>query len=57
VVNHIEERVFIRSAYMMPSRAKVEKEQTSLLRVPDGGKVIVTAERFRSHYNDDGNLI
>ena len=43
---------------MMPDREKVEQEQASLLRVPDGfKKVIVTADRYRSNYNDDGILI
>ncbi len=58
VVNRIDERVYIQSAYMMPDREKVEQEQASLLRVPDGfKKVIVTGDRFHSHYNDDGILI
>lgn len=58
VVNRFDERVYIQSAYMMPDREKVEQEQASLLRVPDGfKKVIITADRFRSHYNDDGILI
>jgi len=57
-VNRIDERVYIQSAYMMPDREKVEQEQASLLRVPDGfKKVIITGDRFRSHYNDDGILI
>ena len=58
VVNRGDERVYIQSAYMMPDREKVEQEQASLLRVPDGfKKVIVTADRYRSNYNDDGILI
>ena len=58
VVNRIDERVYIQSAYMMPDREKVEQEQASLLRVPDGfKKVIITGDRFHSHYNDDGILI
>ena len=58
VVNRFDERVYIQSAYMMPDKEKVEQEQASLLRVPDGfKKVIITADRFRSHYNDDGILI
>ena len=58
VVNRIDERVYIQSAYMMPDREKVEQEQASLLRVPDGfKKVIITGDRFHSHYNYDGILI
>ena len=58
VVNRFDERVYMQSAYMMPDKEKVEQEQASLLRVPDGfKKVIITADRFRSHYNDDGILI
>ena len=58
VVNRGDERVYIQSAYLMPDREKVEQEQASLLRVPDGfKKVIITADRYRSNYNDDGILI
>ena len=58
VVNRIDERVYIQSAYALPDREKVKQEQASLLRVPDGfKKVIITADRFHSHFNDDGILI
>jgi predicted AAA+ superfamily ATPase len=58
VVNRHDERIYIQSAYMMPDREKVAQEQASLLRVPDGfKKVIVTGDRSRSNYNDNGILI
>lgn len=58
VVNRHDERIYIQSAYMLPDKEKVNQEQASLLRVPDGfKKVIVTGNRFSSNYNDDGILI
>ncbi|MBR6495140.1 MAG: ATP-binding protein, partial [Prevotella sp.] len=58
VVNRHDERVYIQSAYMLPDREKVEQEQASLLRVPDGfKKVIVTGDRYRTNYSEYGILI
>lgn len=58
VVNRHDERIYIQSAYMLPDKEKAEQEQASLLRVSDGfKKVIVTGDRYRSNYNDDGILI
>jgi len=58
VVNRHDERIYIQSAYMLPDREKVDQEQASLLRVPDGfKKVIVTGNRYSSNYNDEGILM
>lgn len=58
VVNRHDERIYIQSAYMLPDKEKVDQEQASLLRVPDGfKKVIVVGNRYHSNYNDEGILI
>ena len=58
VVNRHDERIYLQSAYMLPDREKVQQEQASLLRIPDGfKKVIVAGDRYSSYYNDDGILI
>ncbi len=58
VVNRHDERIYIQSAFMLPDKEKVDQEQASLLRVPDGfKKVIVVGNRYHSNYNDDGILM
>ena len=58
VVNRHDERLYIQSAFALPDKEKVEQEQASLLKVSDGfKKIIISGDRFRSNYNDDGILI
>lgn len=58
VVNRHDERLYIQSAFALPDKEKVEQEQSSLLKVSDGfKKIIISGDRFRSNYNDDGILI
>ena len=58
VVNRHDERLYIQSAFTLPDKEKVEQEQASLLKVSDGfKKIIISGDRFRSNYNDDGILI
>lgn len=58
VVNRHDERLYIQSAYALPSKEKVEQEQASLLQVADGfRKIIVAGDRYTSGYNEDGILI
>ena len=45
VVNNDDERIYVQSAYSMPTREKVDQEQKSLLSIKDGfRKVIITAD-------------
>lgn len=58
VVNRHDERLYIQSAYALPSKEKVVQEQASLLQVADGfRKIIVAGDRYTSGYNEDGILI
>lgn len=58
VVNRHDERLYIQSAYTLPTEEKIEQEQTSLLMVPDGfRKIIIAGDRYSSGYNQDGILI
>lgn len=58
VVNRHDERLYIQSAYALPSVEKVEQEEASLLHVVDGfRKVIVVGDRYESGYNEDGILM
>lgn len=58
VVNRHDERLYIQSAYALPSNEKVNQEQDSLLHVDDGfRKVIVAGDRYHSGYNEDGILM
>ena len=58
VVNRHDERLYIQSAYALPSNEKVNQEQDSLLQVDDGfRKIIVAGDRYRSGYNEDGILM
>ena len=55
VVNRHDERLYIQSAYALPSKDKVNQEQESLLHVGDGfRKIIVAGDRYESGYNEDG---
>ena len=58
VVNRHDERLYIQSAYAMPTDDKVNQEQESLLHVDDGfRKVIIAGDRYHSGYNEDGILM
>lgn len=58
VVNRHDERLYIQSAYAMPTDDKVNQEQESLLHVDDGfRKVIIAGDRYHSGYNEDGILV
>ncbi len=55
VVNNDDERVYVQSAYSMPTREKVAQEQKSLLSIKDGfRKVIVTADNVAPWTTDEG---
>lgn len=55
VVNRHDERLYIQSAYALPSREKMEPEQASLLNVADGfRKIILAGDRYTSSYNEAG---
>lgn len=58
VVNRHDERLYIQSAYALPSKEKVRQEQDSLLYLSDGfRKIIVVGDRYSSGYNEEGILI
>lgn len=58
VVNRHDERLYIQSAYALPSKEKLDQEQASLLQVSDGfRKIIVVGDRYQSGYNQDGILM
>ena len=58
VVNRHDERLYIQSAYALPSKEKVEQEQDSLLHIADGfRKIIIVGDRFFTGYNEDGILM
>ena len=58
VVNRHDERLYIQSAYAMPSDDKVNQEQDSLLQVADGfRKIIIAGDRYSSGYNEAGILM
>ncbi len=58
VVNKHDERLYIQSAYALPTLEKVAQEQASLLQVNDNfRKVIIAGDRYQSGYNDEGILI
>ena len=55
VVNNDDERIYVQSAYSMPSREKVAQEQKSLLSIRDGfRKVIITADNVAPWTPDEG---
>lgn len=58
VVNRHDERLYIQSAYALPTKEKMVQEEASLLHVADGfRKIIVAGDRYFSGYNEDGILI
>lgn len=58
VVNRHDERLYIQSAYALPTTEKVNQEQASLLQVADSfKKIIIAGDRFGSGYNEDGILL
>lgn len=58
VVNRHDERLYIQSAYALPSNEKLHQEQDSLLQVEDGfRKIIVAGDRYHSGYNENGILV
>lgn len=57
-MNRHDERLYIQSAYALPTMDKVRQEQASLLRVSDGfRKIIIAGDRYTSGYNEDGILM
>lgn len=58
VVNRHDERLYIQSAYSLPTKNKVAQEQDSLLHISDGfRKIIIAADRYSSSYNEKGILV
>ena len=54
VVNNDDERIYVQSAYSMPTREKVAQEQKSLLSIKDGfRKVIVTGDNVAPWTTDE----
>ena len=57
VVNRGDQRIYIQSAYSMPSQEKILQEKRPLLNVSDNfSKVIITSGYNTTHYNADGIL-
>lgn len=55
VVNNDDERIYVQSAYSMPTREKVAQEQKSLLSIKDGfRKVIITGDNVAPWTTDEG---
>ncbi len=55
VVNNDDERIYVQSAYSMPTREKVAQEQSSLLNIKDGfRKVIITNDNVSPWTTDEG---
>lgn len=58
VVNRHDERLYIQSAYALPSKEKVDQEQASLLQVSDGfSKIIIAGDHYSTGYNENGILV
>lgn len=58
VVNRRDERLYIQSAYALPSKEKIEQEQDSLLQVSDGfRKIIIAGDHYSTGYNENGILV
>ena len=58
VVNRHDERLYIQSAYALPSEEKVDQEQASLLQVSDGfRKIIIAGDHYSTGYNENGILV
>ena len=55
VCNRGAERIYVQSAFALPDKEKMQQEQASLLQIKDGfRKVIITADRYLSGYNEQG---
>ena len=55
VVNNDDERIYVQSAYSMPTREKVAQEQNSLLNIKDGfRKVIITGDNVAPWTTNEG---
>lgn len=58
VVNRHDERLYIQSAYALPSKEKVDQEQAALLQVSDGfHKIIIAGDHYSTGYNENGILV
>lgn len=58
VVNRHDERLYIQSAYALPSKEKVDQEQAALLQVSDGfRKIIIAGDQYSTGYNENGILV
>ena len=58
VCNRGSERVYVQSAYAIPSEAKLAQEQASLMRIHDSfRKVLVVRDNIVPRYNDHGVLM
>lgn len=58
VVNKADERLYIQSAYSLQDQDKVNKEEASLLKVPDSfRKIVIVGDRWSSNYDDEGILL
>lgn len=58
VVNRHDERLYIQSAYALPSKEKVDQEQAALLHVSDGfRKIIIAGDHYSTGYNENGILV
>jgi len=58
VVNRHDQRVYIQSAYRMPDEDKLNQELASFRNVNDNfRKILITGDRYTTHYNDEGILI
>lgn len=57
-MNRHDERIYIQSAYALPTTDKMNQEQASLLHISDGfRKIIVAGDRYSSGYNENGILV
>lgn len=55
VVNRHDERVYIQSAFALPTPEKMEQEEASLRQLTDGfRKVIIAGDRYTSGFNESG---
>ena len=58
VVNRHDERLYIQSAYALPTKEKMDQEQASLLKVSDSfRKIIIAGDRYHTGYNEEGIFI
>jgi len=58
VVNQFSKRYYIQSAFALPTKEKVEQEQSSLVKIPDSfKKIIVVANNQPIWRNEDGITI